>query len=61
MSQIKEKRMTTAEAVKHVKAIKWDGSYLRMLEKAQARTLKSSLQIGEIWDMIQTEEQGERR
>jgi len=61
MSQITEKRMTTEEAVKQVKAIKWDGSHLRKLEKAQARTLKSSLQIGEIWDMIQTEEQGERR
>ena len=55
------KEMTTAEALKQVKAIKRDGSYLRKLENAQARTLKSSLQIGEIWDMIQTEEQGERR
>ena len=55
------KEMTTEEAVKQVKAIKRDGSYLRKLEKAQARTLKSSLQIGEIWDMIHTEEQGERR
>ena len=43
MSQITEKRMTAEEALKQVKATKWDGSYLRKLEKAQARTLKSNL------------------
>ena len=46
MSQITEKRITAEEALKQVKAIKWDGSYLRKLENAQARTLKSNLQIG---------------
>ena len=46
MARIKDINMSAEEALKRIRAIKWDGSYLRKLERAQKRTLKSSLQIG---------------